>query len=81
MSPVFADVRYLPPVLIVIGEQDILLEDNLAVASRLAVAGNEVDLRVYPASPHAFTGHATPMARSALSSIDEWLWARLTPTG
>ena len=81
LSPVFADLRQVPPVLIVIGDQDVLLEDNLAMASRLAAAGNEVDLLVYPASPHAFTGHPTSMARSALSSIDDWLRDRLSHTG
>lgn len=80
LSPVFADLKHLPPVLIVIGDQDILLEDNLAMASQLAAAGNEVDLRIYPASPHAFTGHSTSMARSALNSIDDWLRERLSPT-
>ena len=37
----------------------------------------QVDLRVYPASPHAFSGHATSMARVALDDIDQWLRDRL----
>ena len=75
--PVFADLADLPPVMLVIGTDDILLEDNLVLATRLAAAGVEVDLRVYPASPHAFSGHATPMARVALDDIDQWLRDRL----
>jgi acetyl esterase/lipase len=78
LSPVFADLTGLPPVLIVIGTEDILFEDNMVMATRLAAAGVEVDLRVYPASPHAFTGHATSMARVALNDIDEWLRERLS---
>jgi acetyl esterase/lipase len=66
--------------MIVIGSEDILLEDNLAMATRLAAAGVEVDLRVYPSSPHAFTGHPTPLARVALNDIDDWLRGRLAPT-
>ncbi|WP_442542987.1 alpha/beta hydrolase [Arthrobacter sp. KN11-1C] len=77
LSPLFADPAGLPPILIVVGRDDILLEDNLAMASRLSDAGVEVDLRIYPASPHGFTGHATPMARAALERIDAWLRARL----
>lgn len=73
ISPIFGDLRGLPPILMVIGEDDILFEDNLAMAARLLAARVEVDLRVYPASPHAFTGHATPMAQAALNDIDEWL--------
>ena len=78
LSPAFADLSRLPPVLIVIGTDDVLLEDNLAMASRLVAAGNEVDLRIYPASPHAFTGHPTSMARAALNSIDDWYHERLS---
>lgn len=77
LSPVFADLTDLPPVMIVIGTDDVLLEDNLVMASRLAAAGVEVDLRLYPASPHAFSGHSTSMARAALNDIDEWLRDRL----
>ena len=77
LSPLFADLAGLPPILIVIGGDDILLEDNLAMATRLSAAGVEVDLRIYPASPHGFTGHATPMARAALEHIDAWLRVQL----
>lgn len=73
ISPVFAELKDLPPILMVIGEDDVLFEDNLAMTARLLAAGVEVDLRVYPASPHAFTAHATSMAGAALESIDEWL--------
>lgn len=77
VSPLFGDLRGLPPVLLVVGRTDVLLEDNLAMASRLSAAGNEVDLRIYPESPHGFTGHATAMARSALDGIESWLSDRI----
>lgn len=77
ISPVFADLAGLPPMLMVVGEDDVLLEDNLAMAARLIVAGVDVELRVYPASPHAFTGHPTAMARAALEAVDEWLRDRI----
>jgi acetyl esterase len=73
LSPVFADLAGLPPVLVVVGADDVLLQDNLALAARLSGAGVDVDLRVYPASPHGFTGHPTPMARAALDDVDAWL--------
>jgi acetyl esterase len=77
LSPIYAELAGLPPVLIVVGTEDLLLRDNLALAAQLSAAGVEVDLRVYPASPHAFTGHPTPMARAALDDIDTWLSAQL----
>jgi len=54
-----------------------LLEDNLAMAGRLSAAGNDVELRIYPESPHGFTAHPTAMARTALTGIDSWLLERL----
>jgi acetyl esterase/lipase len=73
ISPVYGDLRGLPPVLLVVGSLDILLEDNLVMAARLSAAGGEVDVRVYPESPHGFTLHPTPMASSALNDIESWL--------
>ena len=43
------------------------------MAVRLSAAGVDVDLRVYPASPHGFTGHATSMAAAAVDDIRTWL--------
>ena len=77
VSPVFGDLRGLPPTLLVVGASDVLLEDNLVMAARLSAAGGEVDLRIYPESPHGFTGHPTGMARAALDDRDAWLAERL----
>ncbi|MBM7366367.1 alpha/beta hydrolase [Gordonia hydrophobica] len=77
LSPIFARLQSLPPILMVIGEDDVLLEDNLAMADRLAAAGGDVEVRVYPASPHAFSRHPTAMARAAADGIDEWIQSRI----
>lgn len=76
ISPIYADLADLPPTLMVVGAADILLQDNLAMTTRLSAAGVDVDLRVYPDSPHAFTAHPTPMAHAALSDIETWLHDR-----
>ena len=77
VSPLYGDLRGLPPALVVVGTLDILLEDNLAMAVRLSAAGNEVDLRVFPESPHGFTSTPTAMATAALNGVDSWLASRL----
>ncbi|MFN2536535.1 MAG: alpha/beta hydrolase [Mycobacteriales bacterium] len=76
VSPIFGDVRGLPPTLLMVGALDVLLEDNVAMAARLSAAGGEVDLRVYPEVPHGFTGHPTGMARAALNDRQCWLAER-----
>lgn len=78
-SPIFAELADLPPTLMLVGEEDILLRDNLAMAVQLGAAGIDVDLRVYPAAPHGFTGHATPLGRSALNDVHTWLDGQLGP--
>ncbi|MGB3302795.1 MAG: alpha/beta hydrolase [Gordonia sp. (in: high G+C Gram-positive bacteria)] len=77
VSPIYADLRGLPPVRLVVGADDILLDDNLAMVGRLMTAGVEVDLNVYPESPHAFTAHPTSMAAKARSGMYDWLRIRI----
>jgi acetyl esterase len=77
ISPLYGDLSRLPPALLVVGTLDVLLEDSLAMAARLSAAGNDVDLRVYPESRHAFTSLPTAMATAALNGIDSWLSGRL----
>lgn len=73
ISPVHGELHGLPPVLLVVGSLDILLEDNLVMAARLSAAGGEVDVRIYPECPHGFTLHPTTMASAALGEIESWL--------
>lgn len=80
ISPVFGDLRGLPPVLLTVGRADVLLEDNLAMATRLCAAGNDVDLRLYPESPHGFTGHGTALATTAADAVEAWLGDRIART-
>ncbi|MGW7411499.1 alpha/beta hydrolase [Streptomyces sp. NPDC054863] len=81
LSPVYGDLDGLPPTLLVVGSEDVLLEDNLTMAGRLSAAHNDVVLRVYPASPHGFTSHPTAMARTALSGVESWLRERIAGSG
>jgi acetyl esterase/lipase len=77
VSPLYGDLRGLPPTLLLVGTLDVLLEDNLAMAARLSASGNEVDLRVFPESMHGFTSHPTSMATAALDGVETWLASRL----
>jgi acetyl esterase/lipase len=77
ISPVYGDLRGLPPALFVVGSLDILLDDNVVMAARLSAAGGQADVRVYPESPHGFTSLPTAMASAAVNGIESWLADRL----
>ncbi|QDZ29605.1 alpha/beta hydrolase fold domain-containing protein [Noviherbaspirillum sp. UKPF54] len=53
-SPVRADLRGLPPLLIHVGTDEVLLDDSTELARRAQAAGVAVDLRVWPAVPHVW---------------------------
>jgi acetyl esterase/lipase len=76
ISPLFGDLHDLPPALLTVGTEDILLEDSLAMAMRLSAAGGEVDLKVYPESPHGFLSFPIAMAAAANEDIEAWLAGR-----
>ncbi|GMU57007.1 MAG: hypothetical protein AMXMBFR33_61530 [Candidatus Xenobia bacterium] len=65
VSPLYARLEDLPPALMLVGTQDILLDDSLFLAARWGAAGSEVDLVIYPNAPHGFDGYPTEMARDA----------------
>ncbi len=77
ISPLFGNLKGLPPTLMIVGTLDVLLEDNLTMATRLAVAGNDVEVRVYPESPHGFTLHSTAMADAAARGAETWIRKRI----
>jgi epsilon-lactone hydrolase len=58
ISPVFADLRGLPPILIQCGSHEILLSDAIRLARRAAEDDVAVALEVTPGVPHVFQGYA-----------------------
>jgi acetyl esterase len=53
VSPLYADLHDLPPALFTVGADDHLVDDTLFMAARWELAGNDIELLVYPESPHA----------------------------
>ena len=56
VSPLYANVQGLPPTLLQVGTQEVLLSDSTRMADRLKAAGVEVKLEIWPGMFHAFTG-------------------------
>ena len=55
VSPLFADLKGMPPALFTVGTRDALLDDSLFMHARWIAAGNRADLAVYPGGAHGFT--------------------------
>lgn len=54
VSPIFADLRGLPPLLIQVGSHEVLLDDAVRLAARAAADDVAVTLDVTPGVPHVF---------------------------
>jgi len=80
VSPIFADLTGLPPLLIQAGSHEILLDDATRLAARAAGADVAVTLEVTPGVPHVFQGFAAMLDEgdTALTSAGEFLRAHLT---
>jgi len=78
-SPVRADVAGLPPMLIQVGSEEVLLSDSTTFANNAAMTGIDVTLRVWAGMPHAWPLFH-PFLRAGLPAIDEvgtWMRKRL----
>lgn len=69
-SPVFADVRGLPPVMVQIGESEVMLSDAMRLAQHLAENRVRVSLEVWPGMFHVWHMFAAvlPEGMQALES-------------
>lgn len=54
VSPVFADVHGLPPLLVQVGDHEILLNDSTRLADKIRAAGGDVELQIWPDMWHVF---------------------------
>lgn len=74
-SPVYADVRGLAPILIQMGENEVMLDGGIALASRLAEQRVRTTLEVWPGMFHvwhALVGHL-PEADEALKNATAFI--------
>jgi acetyl esterase/lipase len=78
LSPLFADLRGMPPTLLVTSTRDILLSDTSTFHRALLGAGNDAQLVVFDALPHAFWYHfELPETREALGIMAKFLQDKL----
>lgn len=73
LSPLFGDLRRLPPVLIQAGTNEILLSDSVRLRDRLVQAGTPCRLEVWPDMWHVFQMFPMKKAAQAMNHIGQFL--------
>jgi acetyl esterase/lipase len=79
ISPVYADLRGLPPLLIQVGDHEVLLSDSTRLADRARAAGVDVCLEIWPEMWHAWQSWAAqmPEAQQAIQRIGKYIRQKL----
>ncbi len=74
-SPIYADLSGLPPMMILVGEREVLLDDAIRLARKAAIDGVRVRLDSWPNMIHIFPLFAglAPEGRAALLDVGQFL--------
>ncbi len=80
VSPVFANVAGLPPMLIQVGDDEILLSDATRLAGKLEAEGIDVELEIWPHMWHVFQIFIgkMPESRAAVKKIGRYIDKRFS---
>ncbi|MBY8983990.1 MAG: alpha/beta hydrolase [Candidatus Lokiarchaeota archaeon] len=75
ISPVFADLKGLPPLLIQVGGIEALLDDSFSLAEQAKTAGIEVDFEIYENMTHVFQNYGEKLSesRKAFESVNQFI--------
>ncbi len=73
VSPLFGDLRGLPPTLIIAGGAEMILDDSRLLAARLNAVGSPARLHVEPGMWHVYPLYGTPEAKAALELANAFL--------
>jgi acetyl esterase/lipase len=76
-SPLYADLRGLPPGLLLCGTLDPLIDDSRLMAERWQAANGNAQLVIVPEAPHAFNRLFTSVASRTNAFVRSWIGARL----
>jgi acetyl esterase/lipase len=74
-SPLYADLRGLPPILIHVGDAEVILDDSTRFAAKARAAGVQVTLEVWDEMLHVWHAFAglLPEADKAIAGMGSWL--------
>lgn len=72
-SPVFGDYHGIPPLLIQVGEHEMLRDDSVRVAKKARDDGIPVKFAIWPGMVHVFQIRGLPESREAIAEIAEFM--------
>jgi acetyl esterase len=73
VSPLYADLRGMPPALFSVGTRDLLIDDSLFMAPRWLAAGNVAELAIYPGACHGFVSVPYRQREDAVARINTFI--------
>ena len=74
ISPLYADLRDMPPALFTVGTLDPLLDDSLFMHARWLASGARAELRTWPEAIHGF--NAFPLRVTAAARAEQYAFLR-----
>jgi phosphinothricin tripeptide acetyl hydrolase len=79
VSPLYADLRNLPPLLIHVGSDEVLLDDAIGLGARARAAGVDVKVEEWPAMVHVWHWFLPILdeAEKAIAGIGDFVRTRL----
>ena len=77
VSPVFGDYTGIPPLLIQVGEYEIIRDDSVRAAAKARSDGVEVRLEIWPGQVHVFQIRGLPESREAIAHIAGFMRSHL----
>ncbi len=74
-SPVYGRFEGLPPMLIHVGDDEIIRDDSVRVVEQTRAAGGDAEIALWPVVPHAWQLYGTFMreARESLSALGQFI--------
>lgn len=83
VSPLHGDLSDFPPLLLQVGDAEVLLDESTRMAEKAKLQGCDVTLEVWDEMPHVFQGFAPflPEATQAIDAIGRFVTQKLSPAG
>ena len=80
-SPLYGDLNGSPPLLVIVGGDEALLDDSIRLVRKAAIAGVDVTLRVGAGMQHIYPVYAgfMPEADAGIAEIGDFIRAHLDP--